>query len=534
MSVSRRDAMKLAGLGALAAGGLAVPLRGGVLAGTPSLLDSKLMPRPYRTSFAVPTVLSPVSSGTDAMGPFQKYEIYQRAGTANILSGVPSAIWGYGGLVPGATIQARRGVRVEARVHNRLPARHPLFDHPFYTSTHLHGSASLPQHDGYASDITAPGFVKTYRWPNTQPARTLWYHDHAIHHTARNAYTGLAAQYHLHDDDEVGLLPQGAFDVPLTISDVMFAADGSLRYDDRDHSGLWGDVILVNGRPWPVMKVQRRVYRFRVLNASISRSYRPTLVPQGAVHVVATDGGLMPASQMVTQWRHGVAERYEILIDFRQYEVGKRVELRNLSNENNRDYSNTNKIMAFDVTDEGVDTSDPHAYTIPGALVASETMNLTTSQSVKRRVMRLKRSDVTNLWSINDRTWADVVASGYREVFANPGLGDVEIWDIENSSGGWHHPLHIHLVDVQVLSRNGQSPFAYELGPKDVLFVGERETVRVMMRFGPHRGKYMIHCHNLPHEDHDMMVQFSVGLRPDDVDPNDPLTGEPPVWDAEV
>ncbi len=112
-----------------------------------------------------------------------------------------------------------------------------------------------------------------------------------MHFTAQNVYSGLAGQYHdaaIRWREE--LLPQGKFDVPLTISDAMFAANGALGYDDREHSGLWGDVILVNGRPWPVMQVQKRVYRFRVLNASVSRSYNFTLSTGDPVTVVATDG----------------------------------------------------------------------------------------------------------------------------------------------------------------------------------------------------------------------------------------------------
>lgn len=153
-----------------------------------------------------------------------------------------------------------------------------------------------------------------------------------MHFTAQNAYGGLAAQYHMHDPVERALLPQGEFDVPITITDAQFAADGTLSYDDHTESGLWGDIILVNGRPWPVMQVKRRVYRFRILNASISRSYRPRLGAGDPMTVVATDGGLMPVSRTVTSYRHGGAERYEIFIDFSRYPVGQRVELTNLSN----------------------------------------------------------------------------------------------------------------------------------------------------------------------------------------------------------
>ena len=133
------------------------------------------------------------------------------------------------------------------------------------------------------------------------------------------------------------------------ISDAMFNADGSLGYNDRLHVGLYGDIILVNGVPWPIMKVKPRIYRFRVLVASISRSFRPTRSTGDPVYVVATDGGMVPIVQPVASWRHSTAERYEILIDFRKYRVGQRIELKNLSNKNNVNFVNTNKIMRFEV-----------------------------------------------------------------------------------------------------------------------------------------------------------------------------------------
>jgi FtsP/CotA-like multicopper oxidase with cupredoxin domain len=136
------------------------------------------------------------------------------------------------------------------------------------------------------------------------------------------------------------------------------------------------------------------------------------------------------------------------------------------------------------------------------------------------------------MWTIDDDSWQDVIASGYKKVAAEVDLGAVEVWEIENRSGGWFHPVHIHLVDFKILSRNGRAPFPQELGPKDVVYVGEGETVRLLMKFGPHRGRYMVHCHNLPHEDHDMMVQFRVGLKEDDNDLNDPMTAALPQWDG--
>ncbi|WP_461186601.1 multicopper oxidase family protein [Arthrobacter sp. Z4-13] len=526
MPVSRRQVLQIGGIGIIGAFGLAVPL-GSVEAKSASRLAARNVPKPYQRTLTVPSVLAPSKTTVDADGHKRHhYRIQQKLSSANIVPGLSTPILGYNGTFPGPTIKVNQGDRITLMMDNVLPLLHPQWGYRLDTSTHLHGSASLPQFDGYANDLTGLGQCKDYEYPNFQPARTLWYHDHAVHNTAQSVYSGLAGHYHLHDEVERSLLPQGRFDVPLTISDAMFAANGSLGYDDNTHSGLWGDVILVNGAPWPVMKVQRRIYRFRVLNASISRSYRFSLSTGDPVTMVGTDGGLMPSAQQVTSWRHSSAERYEILIDFSKYPAGKRVELRNASNKNNVDYDYTGRVMAFDVTDEPVDTSGPAAKVMPTLLTSSTTMSLKTSESVKTRRMRVKRDG--DIWTFGGMTWDEVVESGYRKVLADPDLNDVEIWEIENSSGGWFHPVHIHLVDFQILSRNGKAPFNYERGPKDTVYVGEGETVRLLMKFEHHRGRYMIHCHNLPHEDHDMMAQFSVGLGPDDPDPNDPIEASRP------
>jgi FtsP/CotA-like multicopper oxidase with cupredoxin domain len=529
---TRRDVLRWAGLGLLGvAGSGALPWGAGLGAKAASELDPARIPAPFTTAFTRPPVLRPWKSTRDADGAWvDQYDLVQRPASARLLPGLTTPIWGYDGIAPGPTINARQGRRVSLRLRNRLQEPNPLSGYPAATSLHLHGSASLPQFDGYANDVTTPGFRKDYRYPNFQPARTMWYHDHGVHQTATNAYAGLYAQYHLHDAAETDLLPQGEFDVPLTVVDAMFAADGSLAYDDNSQSGLYGDVVLVNGRPWPVMPVRRRVYRFRVLNASISRSYRFTLDTGDPVTVVATDGGLMPRAREVGEWRHSSGERYEVLVDFRRYRPGQRVVLRNLSNRNNVDYDHTDVVMAFDVTDAPVSTRDATWDRMPDTLVDSDAMNLTEDMAVRRRHLKLDRTG--GLWTINGVTWDDIVASNFQRVFADPGLGDVEVWELENGSGGWFHPLHIHLVDFRILDRDGRPPFDYELGPKDVAYVGENETVRVVMRFGPHRGRYMVHCHNLPHEDHDMMTQFSVGWSPGAYDPNDPVLAAPPRVDT--
>ena len=393
------------------------------------------MPSPYAAAFIRPPVL-PYTAMSDAEGPYRLYTVTEQRSMARIVNGLDTPVYAYNGSVPGPTIKVPQGTRVKLRVRNQLPAVHPAFGHAFNTSTHLHGSASLPQYDGYADDVTHPGDFKDYWYPNWQPARTLWYHDHNVHTTAQNAYSGLAAQYHLSDAAERDLLPQGVYDVPLTISDAMFAADGSLAYDDNSQSGLWGDVILVNGRPWPVMQVKRKIYRFRILNASIARSLRLRLSDGSPLVVVATDGGLMPVAQPVAEYRQGGAERYEVLIDFSKYPVGRTVDLTNLSNKNNIDYDHTNKVMRFQVVDDSAlppDGADSRTISsMPSTLVASEAMGLTESMSTGGLSLRLERSDVTNQYEINGKSWHDVIDSGYQDVRhggparRGPGLGDRE------------------------------------------------------------------------------------------------------------
>lgn len=153
------------------------------------------------------------------------------------------------------------------------------------------------------------------------------------------------------------------------------------------------------------------------------------------------------------------------------------------------------------------------------------TMNLQESQAARTRDFVLEHEG--GQWTINRRIWDPNLQ------VANPGLNDVEIWRFTNDSGGWFHPMHAHLIDFKILDRNGRPPFPYELGPKDTAYVGENETVRVIARFGPQEGKYMLHCHNTVHEDHDMMVAFEVGTGgPDPVttDPAKPVSDAGPLW----
>jgi FtsP/CotA-like multicopper oxidase with cupredoxin domain len=494
MVISRREVLAV---GAFGSASLLLPLpsRSG---GPPRLATSRL-PQPFQVELPVPPTLTPVRSTPTT----DYYQLTMRPAPAEIIPGYATTIFGYNGIHPGPTVLAQRGRIVVVRQINALPDVHPTLGYRCTTSVHLHGNASLPQYDGWAEDLTPPGFFKDYVYPNEQDARTMWYHDHAVDHTAQNVYLGLAGFYLTSEGLNLPL-PKDRFDIPLMIKDALFTADRQLLFDDRAENGLMGDVILVNGKPWPVLKVERRKYLFRILNASVARAYRLALSTGEPFTFVETDGGLMPVPQSAAEFRIGAAERYGVVIDFARYPIGQQVVLRNLDLKNNEDFATTRQVMRFDVT---ADASDLSNNTVPAVLnrggSSGDPMPLQPSQAVRTRDWEFKRR--RGAWSINGEFWDP------GRIDANPAFGDVEIWRFQNTSGGWFHPIHTHLVDFRILDRNGRPPQVYELGAKDTTYVGENETLRVIARFVPHRGRYMLHCHNLVHEDTHMMTNFEVG-----------------------
>ncbi len=566
-ALTRRQVLAYGGLGlGVAAVGTAVPFGEGV--STKDWISTSRKPARFARRLPMQTPLVPVPASDEA-GDYLLYEISEQAYTGQLLDDGAGAtrLMGYApvGATPtftGSLIKVDQHTRVRLRVHNDLPPVHPDFGHAMGTSVHLHGSATLPQYDGYADDVTQPGHYKDYWYPNHQGPRTIWYHDHAVHKTAQNIYSGLVAQYHIQNDWEKANLPQERYDVPLTVHDAIFAKDGSLTHMDRDHSGLYGDVIMVNGVPWPYHEVERRFYRFRILMGTISRSMTLRFVNKRTrrtlpTWVVATDGGLT-VPQQVTSWRHASAERYEMMVDLGSCRVGDVVELLNSSNKNNRDFKHTDKVMQLRVTSEPTDTRWNQVVTPPPEEL-HPIMSVPVEAARRTRDIDLERDDDTNVFLLNETSWEDVQAESWNlfldERGDPPRPGDVEIWRLENKSGGWFHPIHIHLVDFRIIDRDGGSDRVqpWEKGPKDVVYVGEGEIVEVLVQYsvapshypdgrstGPAGagaelgGRFMVHCHNASHEDHDMMGQFVLAAADGTVHlgedhPNHPVHGAPPV-----
>ncbi|MEV7802177.1 multicopper oxidase domain-containing protein [Microbispora sp. NPDC088329] len=509
--MNRRAVLRLgaaaAGVGAV---GVGWPSAAALLApGQPGrLLRSRTaLPEPYRVALPVPSRLAPVRTDSTT----DHYEITQRVAELRILPGLPTPAWTYGGTFPGPTIVSRSGRRTVVRHRNDLPQ--PVV-------VHLHGGHTPAGSDGYPVDLILPtsgampadhampgmpGDVATgeraYAYPMNQRAATLWYYDHRMGHTGLNVWRGLAG-FHLVADDESDalLLPRGHRDIPLMIVDRSFAADGSFRYPvtatggvaDAYMNGVLGDVILVNGAPWPVAQTDPARYRLRLLNASNARRYRLELDPQpaggSALVQIGSDGGLLarPVGHDALELAPG--ERFDVVVDFSRYRQGTKVRLVNRLGS-----GSTAEVMRFDVTgrDRGDDSAIPDRL---GAGVAP----LAPQHAVATRtfVFRQRRGGA---WAINDLAYRPGRA------LATPRLGTVEIWRFVTD---FHHPVHLHLDHFQVLSRNGGAPGPYDAGWKDTVDVRPSDAVEILTRFTDYQGAFLLHCHNLEHEDMAMMADF--------------------------
>jgi bilirubin oxidase len=217
--------------------------------------------------------------------------------------------------------------------------------------------------------------------------------------------------------------------------------------------------------------------------------------------VIATDSGLTDHPVQTSKLFISCAERYEVVFDFTSY-AGQIIDLRNLPKAGDvgvdEDYLNTDKVMRFTVSNTPVvDTS-----VVPQNL---RSVPFPPASTGIDHHFRFHRTD--GEWRINGVGFADVE----NRVLAKVPRGKVELWELENSSGGWTHPIHVHLVDFKVVSRTDRGVEPYEAaGLKDVVWLGKGETVVVEAHYAPWDGVYMFHCHNLIHEDQDMMAAFNV------------------------
>jgi FtsP/CotA-like multicopper oxidase with cupredoxin domain len=449
-------------------------------------------------------------------------------------------------------------------------------------STHLHNGHTPSESDGNPCDFYPSGKFCDQYYPNVlagfnstnQPngdinesLATLWYHDHRVDFTSQNTYKGLVGFYCLFNNLDTGNDDSGfrlpdfpQHDIPLAFADKVYdPTSGQLVFDLFNLDGILGDTYLVNGVIRPFLNVEPRRYRFRMLDTGPSRFYEffltgniggqgsPTTNP---FWLIGTDGNLIPHPIQVQSVRIGPAERVDVIIDFSKF-AGKTLYLENRLNQINGQGpvpvdsqlfpqnststecaangapGNTDAILPAGggtsvlkfivsptaVNDDSVDpATNPTFYQLP-------------STNADARIVRTFKFDRLNgQWSINGQ----FMDCGY----GNGGTGgestetfrfhvqqnSVEQWLLTNLTGDWTHPVHIHLEEHQILSRNrGAVTVPTDQGRKDVTQLHPNERVQLFFRFRDWLGKYPIHCHNVVHEDHAMMALWQVTPQGDNI-----------------
>ncbi|MDB6150011.1 MAG: putative multicopper oxidase [Chthoniobacter sp.] len=459
---------------------------------------------PFVDALRIPPVLKPKT-----VKKVDTYAMTMQVGSVKCHRDLPATeIWGYNGIFPGPTIVAHKKRAVSIVQTNNLPMSHDGHETGemahMLPAVHLHGAEVAPDSDGHPNDgIPFGGGTREYLYPNQQRACALWYHDHTHGKTGERVLKGLAGLYLLRDASiEAKLkLPSGAREVPLIIQDRSFGLDGQFLYalnPPTVEAGFQGDNLLVNGVVQPFMPVETALYRFRVLNGSNSRTYKLALSSGDPLIQIGTDGGLLQRPKTLVSLDLAPSERADIIIDFTKLPLGSQVVLQNLNGA-----GSTAAIMRFDVTKRVKETRKVPAFLQPWEELAE-------SESVIVRDFTLARQTIDGalIWTINGKAYDSANAP-----LASPVVDSLEHWNFINPTNH-PHPMHLHLVQFQVVNINGVPQEPSEFGWKDTVVVPPASEVTILVKFGKYTGRYVFHCHNLEHEDFAMMGEFQVLPKP--------------------
>ncbi|TLN10129.1 copper oxidase, partial [bacterium] len=344
-----------------------------------------------------------------------------------------------------------------------FPPGFPEAQSPVPVVPHLHGGEVPSESDGHpeawftADGKTGPAYTTDfYTYPNEQQPTTLWYHDHALGITRINVMSGLAGFYLLRDpgDNIAPLLPQGKYEVPVVIQDRSFNADGSFFFDSVGVNPtihpywtpeFFGNAIMVNGKTWPNFNVERGQYRFRVLNGSNARFYNLKLSNKQDFVQIGSDGGYLPAPVNMNSLLLAPGERADILVDFSSAAPGTKIILENNARApypkgTPADPQTVGQIMQFTV--QGT------APVVPSPLPAilNNIPVLTPNAPVRTLTLNEVMGPAGPVAALlNGQPWHTAATE-------LPRVGATEEWQIFNLTGDTH-PIHLHLVQFQVVSR---------------------------------------------------------------------------------
>jgi len=431
---------------------------------------------------------------------------------------------------PGPTIRARYGEPVLVRRINNLPeiadgrgGARVKFGMPS-TTTHLHNARTASESDGNPDDYINPGEYWDHHYGNfpsgfdeREKLTTLWYHDHRMDFTAANVYAGLDGFYLLYDEekDERGNpLPSealndvrneergwqlpfgkyGTYDISLMLHDILFKEDPvdkhpQLAFDGFNSNGVLGDQYTVNRVIRPYLKVERRKYRFRIVNGGPSRFYQLSLHTRTDIDptlktsklqpfvLVTGDGNFQPSPVLADALFLGVTQRADFILDFSHYKPGEQIHLVNRLIQIRGEGSTSefvpiptspddvdtlltdHMLMCFDV--EGPEVPDPSQIRL--SYRSLPRVDLT--EVVRERVWHFDHDG--GLWTVNGKIYdGNRVDAGIEE-------GTAEIWTLRNSGNNWQHPIHSHFTEFITLEEDGR-PFYRVDSRKVVIASGSR------------------------------------------------------------
>jgi suppressor of ftsI/bilirubin oxidase len=457
-------------------------------------------------------------------------------------------------------LRLKKGGAVKAKHWNGLPETSII---------HWHGLIVDSNNDGHPHYAVKGGETYEYQFAVPNRAATYWYHPHPHHLTGKQVYQGLAGFFIVEDDDEIALqkaldLKLGETDIPLMLHDRRLDAQGQLVFnpsDDDKADGFLGEQVLVNWTVKPYFEAATRVYRFRVLNASNARLYKLAFLNGKTpveFQVIANDGGLLNGAQKASEVFLSPAERVEVLLDLRNAKVGDALTLASVAFDpmehedgppgvEQKDEKGKDKSAhaAHSKAEEKNDKGDKKAESkgdakpdIPEIGVAMDIMRIhVTGKTAYDRAVPARLSSVTPtpancgtartiyldhqkmVWRINGQTYT------HEATPITVKKGAVEVWEIKNAAASMPHPFHIHGFQYQVLERKGspeqqkklavnaQGLAVTDLGWKDTVLVWPGESVCIAIDFSHNfygNQVYMIHCHNLEHEDQGMMLNLKI------------------------
>ena len=425
---------------------------------------------------------------------------------AHIGDGIEAPSWLLNGSLPSPLIRVRKGERFRVDLENDLPDNLIL---------HWHGLTPPEDMDGHPRYAVRRGRSYRYDFTVENRAGTYWYHSHTHHKVGKHAYKGIGGLLIVEDDEEAALeLPSGDREIPIILQDRRMEGHDTPSYSNPDTlEGILGDEPFGNGIRRPRLQVETALYRFRILNGSNARIFRLARDDGRKLVLIGNDGGLLDRPAEMEYIDLAPAERVDLLVDLRDLKAGDRLKLYSrafhiagglATPERMHRQGHPLELLTLEVDREVEDPSP-----IPGRLLPLPNLP-DPKDSVGERsfVFTSDRDMHTRTMSVHQ---INGLSYQMDRIDERVPFGETEIWSFINENQ-FAHPVHLHATHFRVLSREGGrgQVMPWERGLKDTVLVHPEETVKVAVRFSAHPGLFLLHCHNLEHEDVGMMLNILV------------------------